>query len=255
MTDVLLLGSFHFMDKNMDFSSPEVQEELNSFAQTLSLFSPDAVAVEYAAHQQKAVSTAYQKFSLCDLQNADKMRTETLGEILMFSNVLPIRYNNEAVQIGFRIARMQSLTEVYAIDDDSEIDGEVFEHPSSALQEAMNHFFDYEGQCGNNLVDTFRHLNGEEWSFRNHQIYLRANEVGNYENYLGVKMLAQWYERNLKIFSNIQRLAMQHKRILIIYGAGHLQILRDLIQADERLRLVDVMQYIPVSGSEQQTNT
>ena len=64
-------------------------------------------------------------------------------------------------------------------------------------------------------------------------------------------MLGQWYERNLKIFSNIQRLAMQHKRIFVIYGARHLHILRELIQADEQLRLVDVMQYLPVSESEQ----
>lgn len=245
MTDILLLGSFHFADSSTDLCSPEVQEELDSFVQALLRFSPDAVAVEYAAHQQAAVSTAYQKFNLCDLQNADKMRTETLGEIQMFNSTHPIRYSNEAVQIGFRIARMQSLPEVYAVDDDSEIDGEVFEHPSSAVQEAMNQFFDYEGLCGNTIADTFRHLNSAEWSFRNHQIYLRANEVGNYENYLGVKMLAQWYERNLKIFSNIQRLAGQHKRIFLIYGAGHLQILRDLICADERLRLVDVMQYLP----------
>ena len=130
MTDVLLLGSFHFMDRSTDFCSSEIQEELNHIAQTLLRFSPDAVAVEYAAHQQAAVSTAYQKFSLSDLQNADKMRAETLGAIQMFNSDCPIRYGNEAVQIGFRIARMQKLAEVYAIDDDSEIDGEVFEHPS-----------------------------------------------------------------------------------------------------------------------------
>ncbi|MCH5274073.1 MAG: hypothetical protein J1E35_10395 [Lachnospiraceae bacterium] len=247
MTDVLLLGSFHFKDSKKDFYSFETQEELNSLAQTLLRFSPDAVAVESAAHQQAAVNAAYQKFSLCDLQNADKMRNETLGEIQMFNNIGPLRYNNETVQIGFRIAGMQGLSEVYAIDDDSEIDGEVFEHPSLAMQEAMKNFFDYDGECENTIADMFRHVNSAEWSFRNHQVYLRANEVGNHENYLGTRMLAQWYERNLKIFSNIQRLAEQHSRIFVVYGAGHLQILRDLICADSRLRLADVMQYLPVS--------
>lgn len=244
MTDILLLGSFHFKDSKTDFYSSEAQEELSRFTQALMRFSPDAVAVELAAHQQTVVSAAYQKFNLCDLQNADKMGAETLGEIQMFNRMTPIRYNNEAVQIGFRIAKMQGLSEVHAIDDDSEIDGEVFEHPSPAMQEAMNHFFNYEGSCGNTITETFLHLNSAEWSFRNHQVYLRANEVGSCENYLGVKMLAQWYERNLKIFSNIQRLARQHKRIFLIYGAGHLQILRDLICADARLHLVDVMEYL-----------
>lgn len=244
MTDILLLGSFHFKDSKTDFYSSVAQEELSRFTQALLRFSPDAVAVELAAHQQTVVSAAYQKFNLYDLQNADKMGVETLGEIQMFNRMTPIRYNNEAVQIGFRIAKMQGLSEVYAVDDDSEIDGEVFEHPSPAMQEAMNHFFNYEGSCGNTITETFLHLNSAEWSFRNHQVYLRANEIGSCENYLGVKMLAQWYERNLKIFSNIQRLARQHKRIFLIYGAGHLQILRDLICADARLHLVDVIEYL-----------
>lgn len=246
MADILLLGSFHFNDSKADLYSSEVQEELSRLAQTLIRFSPDAVAVEWAAHQQAAVSTAYQKFRLCDLENADKMRMETLGEIQMFNRINPIQYNNEAIQIGFRIARMRELPDVYAIDDDSEIDGEVFEHPSPAMQDAIDHFFDYDRRCGDSVTDVFRHVNSEEWSSRNHQIYLRANEAGNYENYLGTKMLAQWYERNLRIFSNIQRLAEQYSRIFIVYGAGHLRILQDLICADNRLHLADVMQYLPV---------
>lgn len=246
MTDILLLGSFHFNDSGRDFYSSETQEELNELVQSLLRFSPDAVAVEWPAHQQSAVSIAYQKFSLSDLQDADKMRAENLGEIQMFNRVSPLRYDNEAIQLGFRMAKMLGLSEVYAIDHDSEIDGAVFEKPSSAMQEAMKQFFDYEGQCGNTIAETFRHLNNAEWSLRNHQIYLRANEVGDSNDYLGAQMLAQWYERNLKIFSNIQRLAKQHRRIFVVYGAGHLQILRDLICADEQLHLADVMQYLPV---------
>lgn len=246
MTDILLLGTFHFLDSTIDFYSSEAQEELNGLAQTLLRFSPDAVAVEGAVHQQTVINAAYQKFSLCDLQNADKMRTETLGEIRMFNGLHPIQYNNEAVQLGFRIAKMQELSEVHAIDDDSEIDGTVFEHPSPAVQEAMDHFYEYREQYENTIAGTLRHLNDTEWSYRNHLVYIKANEVGNCEDYLGARTIAQWYERNLKIFSNIQRLARQHKRILIVYGAGHLQILRDLICADDRLHLADIMQYLPV---------
>lgn len=97
MTDILLLGSSHFKDSRTDFYSSEVQEELSRLARTLIRFSPDAVAVEWAAHQQAAVSAAYQKFRLCDLENADKMRMETLGEIQMFNRINPIQYNNEAI--------------------------------------------------------------------------------------------------------------------------------------------------------------
>ena len=50
--------------------------------------------------------------------------------------------------------------------------------------------------------------------------------------------------RNLKIFSNIQRLATKNERVFIIFGAGHLQILRDLINADSNLKLVDIDKYL-----------
>lgn len=247
MTDILLLGSFHFTQSDRDFYSPEVQAELEPIAQELLRFSPDAVAVEWAAHQQKAVSAAYQRFQLSDLRNYDKMRTETLGEIKMFGATGPITYNNETVQIGFRIAKQMHLPDVYAIDDDSGMDGTAFENPSPALQEAIESLLLFQKQAeADTLAAHLRCLNSAEWSRRNHAIYIRANEIGRNGEYVGANAVGQWYTRNLKIFSNIQRLAMRHERIFAVYGAGHLQILRELIRADDRLRLVDVNAYLPL---------
>ena len=64
------------------------------------------------------------------------------------------------------------------------------------------------------------------------------------KNQARVHLWYKWYERNLKIFSNIQNLCKNSNRLFIIYGAGHLQILRDLINASENLTLVDVYQYL-----------
>ena len=247
MTDVLLLGSFHFMQSDWDFYSSVAQTELDTLAQALLRFTPDAVAVEAAAHQQDIINAAYQKFDLRDLQNADKMRTETLGNIRMYNDVHPIKYNNETIQIGFRLAKMQGLPKVHAIDDDSEIDGEPFEHPSADVQKSIKKYSDYTAQQKlDTIIDNFRYLNSTSYARLNHLIYLRVNAMGSSEDYSGAKSIAQWYERNLKIFSNIQRMAEQYTRIFIVYGAGHLHILRDLICADDRLNLVDVMDYLPV---------
>ena len=57
-------------------------------------------------------------------------------------------------------------------------------------------------------------------------------------------MVASWYERNLKIFSNLQRLAAQKERVFLLFGAGHLRILRDLVQADRNLKWVDACAYL-----------
>ncbi len=247
MTDVLLLGSFHFMQSDWDSCSFAAQTELDALARALLRFAPDAVAVEAAAHQQDVLNAAYQKFDLRDLQNADKMRNGTLGNIRMYNDVHPIKYNDEIIQIGFRLAKMQGLTKVHAIDDDSEMDGGPFEHPSEDVLKSIKEHTDYTArQKRDTMIDNFRYLNNATYAKLDHMIYLRVNEMGSSADYTGAKSIAQWYGRNLKIFSNIQRMAKQYTRIFVIYGAGHLHILRDLICADDRLNLVDVMDYLPV---------
>lgn len=246
MADILLLGSFHFMHTERDIYASEAQAELNALAQKLLCFAPDAVAVEAAVHQQETMSAAYRKFGLSDLRDAQKMREETLGDIKMYGEVFPITYNNETIQIGFRVAKQMSLPDVYAIDEDSEMDGAVFEKPSPALRDAMEQLWEFERQeKTDTLIEYLRCLNSVEWSRRNHVAYMRANEIERDGDCLGAKAVAQWYARNLMIFSHLQRLAMRYERIFVVYGAGHLQILRDLIRADDRLRLVDAEPYLP----------
>ena len=46
MTEVLLLGTFHFMESSIDFYSNNIQNESDLMARKLSVFNPDAVAVE-----------------------------------------------------------------------------------------------------------------------------------------------------------------------------------------------------------------
>lgn len=41
-----------------------------------------------------------------------------------------------------------------------------------------------------------------------------------------------WYNRNLRIFCNIQQLADQEgERIPVLFGAGHVQILEELVDS------------------------
>ncbi len=246
MTDILLLGTFHFSQFSRDIYSPEIQDELAALVNGLLRFSPDAVAVEGAAHQQTVVSAAYQKFHLDALRDPEKMRKETLGTIHMFGSDAPIGYCNETIQIGCRLAKRMNLSDVYAIDDDSSLDSEFLNHVTPDFQEAISRLEKSIGEheANDSILELYRYYNSEEWSRNNHSIYMKANAVQHNGKYVGTEMVAQWYERNLKIFSNIQNLAKKHQRIFIVYGAGHLQILRELINADENLNLVDVYQYL-----------
>ena len=69
--------------------------------------------------------------------------------------------------------------------------------------------------------------NSTEWSKKNQALYIEINKIITEDGeYLGVEQFSQWYKRNLKIFANIQKLAETHEKIFIVYGAGHLEILR-----------------------------
>jgi Family of unknown function (DUF5694) len=56
-------------------------------------------------------------------------------------------------------------------------------------------------------------------------------EVGGNGDYSGADMRTAWYNRNLRIFSNIQRMPLdKDERVLVIIGQGHVPILRHLVE-------------------------
>lgn len=56
--------------------------------------------------------------------------------------------------------------------------------------------------------------------------------------YAGPELLAAWFERNIKICHNIRALVTSPSdRILVVYGAGRLEWLRQLVEDDESVRL------------------
>lgn len=245
MTEVLLLGSFHFMESSIDFYCEEVQNELDVLVRKFLPFQPDTIAIEAADHEQIRIDESYAKFCLKDLQNRNKMKNEALGNICMYGENYPITYDNEVIQIGYRLGKMLELQKIYAIDDDTRLNMDAMDRPTPSLTEAMNALHtDMKDHEKESIVNLYQYYNGEKFSKLNHHVYIQANAIHTDDHYTGAEMVAKWYERNLKIFSNIQRLAVHSKRLFVIYGAGHLQILRELINADNNLKLADVSEYL-----------
>ena len=89
-----------------------------------------------------------------------------------------------------------------------------------------------------NLEERLRALNSEKWSYTNHTMYMAMNNA-NLGNYEGTRLLLQWYERNLMIYSNLQNLAEDGDRILLLIGSGHLKLLRELVLADPHMNYLD----------------
>lgn len=244
MTQVFLMGTFHFRESEMDFFTDDMQSQLRDINARLMAFQPEAIALEMAAHAQDAVDASYEKFSLDDVTDYPKMRTEALGTISMWDGTHPIAYKNEAVQIGYRLGKTLGLDGLHAIDDDTALDA-ITEAVPGPLQQAFDQHLKMLGDQGaKTLPDMLRHMNTEAWSYHNQQLYMITNAIGAGASYQGARYFGQWYMRNLKIFANLQKLSERYRRIFVLYGAGHLYILRELIRACESMELVDYGDYL-----------
>ena len=89
--------------------------------------------------------------------------------------------------------------------------------------------------------------NSQECIAAGHHLYLDFARVGAGDTYVGADLVSAWYGRNIRIFANLQRLAEPGDRILVIYGAGHAAILRELIGGAANMRLVEAHDYLPAS--------
>ena len=66
MTEILLLGTFHFLESDIDFYTEEAQAALEALTGRLAAFSPDCIAVEGACSQQAAVDESYRRLKLSE---------------------------------------------------------------------------------------------------------------------------------------------------------------------------------------------
>ena len=96
------------------------------------------------------------------------------------------------------------------------------------------------------LQETLLRMNSEEALLRSHGTYLVDTfKVGQGHDYIGPDWVTHWYNRNLRIFANLQRITESSQdRILLIIGSGHVPILRHCAQASPEYRLIEVSDYV-----------
>jgi len=241
MTKILLLGVFHFTQQNFtDILSANSQKQLRHINICLAEFNPDAIMVEAPYHQQNKFDEGYQLFNISDLSDTAKMKNETLGDIYCYGALRRIKYANEYVQIGFRLGKTLGLQKIHAVDYDSGME-DVSDLMTDYQKRLRKKYFDNMAFRGvtDDIVSRVLFINTKNYAYNDHQIYLSTNSINAGTTYEGAMANAQWYERNLKIFANIQKICESSERALVIYGCGHVTILRDLIKACENMTLVE----------------
>jgi len=242
---VMILGVFHFHNPNADYAqfrgidvlTPERQQEIEAVVAGLAAFAPTRIAVE-------------QTPATADSLNA-RFRRYRAGEF-------PLD-RNETHQLGFRLAARLGQDALYPVDfrQGMAIDS-VLAYAQVHDSALAARFQAYIGeivtlldgmQAERPIGETLRFLNTPELVGPSHEPYVVMATVGAGDGFVGAGVVADWYERNLHIFANLAAVAQPGERVLLIIGAGHTPILRDLVRGHPDMRLVEAVDYLPQAST------
>lgn len=238
---VMILGTYHMGNPGLDLNNikaddvraPKRQKEIAEFLAAIKKFKPTKIAVE--------VPTAKTKY-------LDGYAAYLDGKYELKAN--------EIDQIGFRLAKEMNHKQLYPIDWKGNFDfDKVLASAKTNKQEAITDQMTAWGKTktaeANERLETatitelLREANDEKNVARFHQPYMTFVRVGAGTDFAGADLVSDWYERNLKIYANITRLAdSPTERILVIIGSGHLKTLQQFVAESEEYDLETVGKYL-----------
>ena len=239
--EVLVLGVYHmanpghdlFNTKADDVLAPKRQQEIAQLASVLKKFQPTKIAIEADVYSQRV----------------PKEYTDYLAGKYTLSR-------NEIDQIGYRLAREMGHKAIYPVDVDGEfpfqrvvnyakasgkskeldaIMGEI-----GAMVKAQNDYL-----SSHTVLETLLYMNADPKVANDVGFYFREAHFGEPGDWAGADLIAEWYRRNVRIYSNVVHLIdSPNERILVIYGSGHLGWLRQQFANDPNIRLRKLAEFV-----------
>ncbi len=246
-TQIMTLGVFHFSYPNLDAVKTAEedkisvldepwQSEIVTIAKAIEEFRPTIIAIESNPSQQSRTDSLYQ------LYQEGKWELQT----------------NETQQLGFRIARNLGIDRIYCVDDM----GMAYNHirelfaDSARVKALENYYFNspyweiigHKAGRVESIIDELLLYNHPDQIRESLSVYLLHpfKYEENPGDFLGVDWESgRWYNRNLRIFRNVQRIERTpDDRILMIVGAGHLNLLNIFFDVSREFEFVSPLPYL-----------
>ena len=245
---VMTLGVFHFAYPNLDVVKvaeedqisvldEPFQSEIISIARAIEKFKPTIVCVESRPEGQQHMDSLYL------LYKAGRLEPR----------------KNEIYQLGFRVAANLNLEGVHCIDDMGRHYDNIPEwFRDSARMAEFDHYYRNTPDSAyriptpsgkvSSIIDELIRNNDPEYIADRLSVYLL--NVFKYEeepgDFLGVDFESgRWYNRNLRIFRNVQRIPQgPDDRILVIMGSEHLNLLNLFFDISKEYEFVSPLPYL-----------
>lgn len=239
---VLNFATFHMggtSDANsvdFDENDKKNQEDAQEAAKILAEFEPTIVCVEVPWERNNALDSVYQTY----LQAPGNSST----------------YYGEVGMVAFEVARINKLERLYGIDHRMDynymIGGEIDNAIDAATyQDYTNNPFRTTPEIAVN-EDSLSLLNKLKlWNRPEHLDFLIEinadilTHVGTENGFEGADEAAKYYQRNLRMYSNLNRIpADSTDRIFLIMGGSHTAFFNDFMKRSPKYELVDVFEYL-----------
>jgi hypothetical protein len=239
-TPILILGAYHMNNPGHDAHNLEAddvlsekrQKEIATAVEKLAAFRPTKVMIE-SPHWTTHWSERYAQW---------REGKYTMGR-------------NETEQLGFRIAAKMNHARLWPVDYPMWMSGitpaeqhkpKTTPAPKPAAPLPPEIQARQERMRSSTVSEYLVYLNAPEQYRQNHQWDVIENLTpgAGPALYQNTDLATNWYKRNLRIFTNIMEVTEPGDRLLLIIGAGHLKILRELADDHPAYCLEDAGKYL-----------
>lgn len=271
-TKIMLLGTFHFEDRGLDDYKPQAtfdagarQNEVLEVVERLAAYNPTKIAVERRFDEQETLNRAYREY----VQNALELPGDEVYQLsfrlarrLQHSGLYGVNawerlYNPpidmeqlagglSAVELNERVSQLPDFRPYEDLETYAAQRGQAHKLTEwTGYYRTLHEQGDVE-MTRQTLRETLRRANEPATIVESHGQYLvGAFKIGSRHEYPGADLTTRWYNRNLRIFANLQRVTEPpDERLLLIIGWGHLPILRHCAEASPEYELVEVADYL-----------
>ncbi|WP_299530479.1 DUF5694 domain-containing protein [Ulvibacterium sp.] len=235
------LGTFHFAGTSDlmslqpgDIMGQQRQKEIDSVIAYLAQYKPTKIVLEFP-------------FGNYELDSI-------YGQYLKGKHKLTI---NERQQLGFKLAAYLGHKHIYMADHPMDLPFGDLQNYLVEIDQA-DFFPNFLSKMKTEVIDVLQEkydastisqflvfMNQEKYDRLNTGFYLQhLNQIGTDKKPVGVDLNSKWWERNMHIMRNIDKLTEEGDRILILFGQGHTALLKDFYASRTDVVLHNVLQYL-----------
>ena len=239
---ILNFGTFHMgftPDANktaFDEHDKEHQRAVHEIAQKLAAFQPTVILVETEPEYDEELQAAYQKY---------------LDDPAMF-----FENPSEIELLAFELGRLSGTKRIYGIDHQmgynynigNEIDNQIDPTWHDKYYENPLQFYPQVNvnEDSLSLLDKLKQKNHDQ--YLDFLITVNADmltHAGSEKGFEGADEAAKYYQRNLRMYSNLNRIELDEKdRVFILMGASHTAFFRDFISRSPKYEMVNTFKYL-----------